>query len=911
MQLSVYVVGNGSLFASYFNMVAMLVGEGAFDSAIRLFIMLGGCMTLIKYIRRRDLMDFVRWFGVYYLVIFILLVPKVTVVVEDQIIMNQSDVVDNVPLGLALIAHVSSSFGMGMTHMIEKVFHESDELSYSKTGMIMASRMLSTANQFQITDPDFNKDLQSFVQQCIFYDLLLKRYTFKDLLNTNNIWGLVQENASKARAFTQSGKVTTCAEGIGSLQGGWQSAIEQAQTRYGARLFPGEKDAKAQLIKFLPASYKMLTDISSSASELMKQHLLANAIQEGVPTMAAKTNASAAIGNYINTKSQVQQRSTFQSVGEQAAVFLPLLKNALEMIMYGAFIFVVLFALLPTGMTILTNYVLVFFWLELWAPIFALINFSVSYFAQAKSLALASGVGPSLHNLDGLATINMDMASLAGYLTMISALLSAALIKGLQVRLEQIAQYVGGTLQSTASQVAGEATAGSINLGNSSIDNHQAFNNSAHHWDTTGRLASGGVSTTMAGGGTMALTADGTQIMNMSGGMSQLGTTIRIADSIRVASSEQADSAYTAGYNNMRSYGETLTAGMRDFQDLSMMSGKMESSGTSSMLSENSSLNRSLTEMHRLTEKFARDHNISDQFASEVLTAAYVNSSVGISGTWGPVKGKVDVGLKHDSTDRKSSVSNELASAAEDYIKESGYSAVANTGLSAIHDHQYRFNTEEGNRLATHLNASLDQADHYRTEASSNFQKAESYRKTASYAAENAQTIDTNASQSFYEWWRTQPGTNGSGHLSDEDIQAIQQHDPQLAAMYAQRYAGDYAEKMTQNWQGDLAGSPVAISRAFGNNNEFVSGGTQVAHSQYQAHQQQIMAQAGHDGVSPGHVIDRRAPIADEAVTQVVKQKIEGGDQKVSQGGSDLTAESKEKIDHQKMYHIWNSASKE
>jgi hypothetical protein len=42
--------------------------------------------------------------------------------------------------------------------------------------MVFASRMVEMVSQFEITDARFDENLKAFIHQCVFYDLLLKKY---------------------------------------------------------------------------------------------------------------------------------------------------------------------------------------------------------------------------------------------------------------------------------------------------------------------------------------------------------------------------------------------------------------------------------------------------------------------------------------------------------------------------------------------------------------------------------------------------------------------------------------------------------------------------------------------------------------------------------------------------------------
>ncbi len=89
--------------------------------------------------------------------------------------------------------------------------------------------------------------------------------------------------------------------------------------------------------------------------------------------------------------------------------------------LYGAFVFVFLLLMFPFGFAVLKHYAFALIWLQLWAPLYAMINLYSSYYAQQHSLAaitLSGGAQAlSLSTQSGLAQVNMDMAGLAGYIS--------------------------------------------------------------------------------------------------------------------------------------------------------------------------------------------------------------------------------------------------------------------------------------------------------------------------------------------------------------------------------------------------------------------------------------------------------------------------------------------------------------
>lgn len=885
--LPVIVYGNGDVFREYFNAIVTCFGTDGYSSLIRISITLALATVVYSYILKRDPIVLGKWFMLYYVVMYILFLPKVSIEIIDRV--NQGHVynVANVPLGLGVLASVTSAVGDELTQITEMNFTMPDDLHYAQTGMVMASRMVIAASQFQITDPAFSKNMQSFMNQCVFYDLLLNKYSVEDLMTSNNIWQFVSLHASPARAFMYNGQVTTCQKGIQGLNQDWKVAVNKAMGNYSVRLFPNSNNAKAQLIKYLPISYGYLTNLSDDSSQLMQQNLMANAIQNGIVHMGAAVNAPAALESYAIERAQDQKRLQDRTIGEMAAYWLPLVKNAFEAILFGSFVFIVLLALLPIGPTILKNYVYSLMFLQLWAPLYAVINLMCSYYAQTQSLALSSGIGEaSLKSIPGLLQINQDMASLAGYLSLSVPALATGLVFGMNQAFNSLAHYVGGAVQSTAAAGAQEAATGSFSLGNTNFNNHHAFNTAANHVDTNARAFSGMFSTQMDGGSTLGLTPDGSMVMDSRAALSNLGTSINLADSIRTVASQQAEASYTAASNDAKSYGESMSSAMRGLSELSSHSGHSTTSGDTWSYSTNASVSEAMNNVHRLTERFAHDHNLSYNEASKVLNAYYENATLtgniksgnsvagrvfssltGISG-----EANLTGGQKYEKDFDSGHSTSETFAAAKDFVRDSNYSQSVDTVLRATQDHSLRSGSEEGQRVINNIGSSFDKATAARQDMSSNFQQAESYREMASVAQENAININSNASQPFLEWLAKQPGTNGRGAMGMRAAESVLT-DPELARGYASSFSQGYAKSMLSNWGSHLPHSQQAVHKAYEQNNHTVLGEGSVQ-SSVNNNQDILQASINTSGVVQKSAIDSTIRPATEALVKGSQSEI-------------------------------------
>lgn len=883
LELPMIVYGNGDLFLELFNAIAAVLGGHIYNELIKLALCLTSTWAIIRYTAVRNITPLVQWFVTYYIAFYIVLVPTVTLNIQDQLNIGKPYVVDNVPLGLAVVANLSTGIGSGLTELMEQDFSLPNNLLYEKTGMVMASRLVLASTQFQITDPNTQKSLQSFVHQCVFYDVLLNKYSWNDLLNATNIWTFVGNYASPARAFVyyQQGntQIVTCQQGYSMLNQDWQNAIQEAASRYGSRLFPDSSDAKAQLLSYLPDSYSFLTNISDDAATIMQQNMMVNALQNGIMQMSITTNASAALEAYAYTKAQQQKRLTNETVGDMAAYWLPLMKNVLEATLYGSFIFIFLLLLFPFGASVFKYYVASLMWVQLWAPLYAILNLFMNFYAQSHNLGALnlgnSSSGLAFSTQGGLAQVNSDLASLAGYLSLSVPLLATGIVKGMMSVFSTAAQYIAGVTQGAASSAAGDAVAGNFSLGNTNFSNHSSYNTSANHFDANARVFSGMYTAQMPGGSTLSVSPDGSLIMNNQSAISSLGTSINLAQSIRTMASQQADTAYSTALTNANAYVSSLSSGLRQLQDLSSHTGTSESDASGSSVTLSGGTTAAINHYDQLTERFAHDNNISQSYASRMLLSAYLSGKAGVQGDLGldafgtGAKASIggDAGLKGEKDASWSHESRSLYSAAQEYVKNTNFSQSVDMAVKGMQDHSYRTANEQGQRLMDSIGSSFDQASQTRQEAMNNYQEAQSYRQVASFAEENATSINSNASQTFSNWLQNQG-------LSSGTIEDMMTNHPEAAQAYAQKFTQEQASQYLESFH-QTAGSSVSSIQSTYDQNNFSIPGEQKIKENLNTSQQSVTKSAIQEG------LNKTAPI-DTQTIQDAKEIISGSEYAVT-----------------------------
>lgn len=136
--VEVFTIGGGEYIVNTFNAVAAWTGGGGYRSLLQVVMVLGLIYSLLAVAFTMNVRVWLNWFLGSSLIYMCLMVPTVTVKVTDRINPSLAPaVVDNVPLGLGVIASFTSQVGDWLTRMAETVFTMPSQLSYSSNGRSM------------------------------------------------------------------------------------------------------------------------------------------------------------------------------------------------------------------------------------------------------------------------------------------------------------------------------------------------------------------------------------------------------------------------------------------------------------------------------------------------------------------------------------------------------------------------------------------------------------------------------------------------------------------------------------------------------------------------------------------------------------------------------------------------------
>jgi len=186
MNCTIITYGGAEILNHIFNAIAVLFKNGFVNNLMIISASIGFLLAVSKAFFSNSFEYLtLRFFLPLFLFASLLSLKTSTVKIEDRLT-NQWYTVSGVPFILAKFSEVTSSIGYRLSCALETTMHTPDDTSYNATGMIFGADHALQMERYEITNPDFKRNLNSFAKQCIMYDLQIGKYSINDTTKQRN-----------------------------------------------------------------------------------------------------------------------------------------------------------------------------------------------------------------------------------------------------------------------------------------------------------------------------------------------------------------------------------------------------------------------------------------------------------------------------------------------------------------------------------------------------------------------------------------------------------------------------------------------------------------------------------------------------------------------------------------------------
>lgn len=904
---TVYVLGGGEYMMQVFNGVAAIVGSSSWESMFRIALLISAASFFVVYLRGHDPKEVIKFAAYIILVSSVLLGPKRSVQIIDRTDPTGVYLVDNVPLGLAAPAHMISSIGTSLTELYESIFHMPDSLSYSKTGMLFGANLVGNVSDVMSTDGDIAELMSLYTKNCVIGDILINhKYSFQELMNTRDPYLMIFQKPSPLRGVmvpegnkkAQPAGFWTCEDlakrvlmtaiGADTQTGGetWAYTVR--------RIFGGRPDANVLFSGMLGDSYNYYYSGSETASQLMRNSVVMNALKQGIGGYSAQSGDTASLVNLASTSSYNKMRLSWATSTTVGTSFTPLLYTILFSLIVALFpIFILLMTVHALTTRMLFNYIMSIIYLQSWAPMFAILNHATSFYLRGQT----NGLDFNLANQAHIQQIHSDIGLIAGWLTLSIPFIAMAIVKGLGPAVAQAGNYLGTAINSSASASSSQAADGTW-----AFNNMQTDNVSGNKWDTNSSFRDGQMSRQLASGATNTVTSGGQEIMDISGAMSRLPVSIKGSEAMVSSLQQSAKNAQATAAQSMSAFQSSVNVATNQMAQFSKNFGN--SATVSSMTDSGISSNQS--EGYRKIKNAVDSQRKADNSTTEEALTKLFNNSIDQTTTLG-VEGKAGLSIggfggggyadkNTRNTEGRQDSSQERGARNQDAGSEESAQRTRefNEGLellnsSKMSDGTNRHDNEassEISQLSTTLNTAKNQYEQY----SRSTTESQEYSDMASYVTNNSAQIDSNLDQEFANYVRQAVPSRADAILSNTSDLSIAREREALAKDFIN-------DRLLPNVKNDYAQNRVSVvamdkTASAGN---IPSGESLV--TEYDGHVQDVNTLSQNAGIkhdTAHKVTEKEKEYQDKIGT--VKEKISKGSVGIQQRHDELKLNHQEKI---------------
>ncbi|MCJ3377203.1 conjugal transfer mating-pair stabilization protein TraG (plasmid) [Klebsiella michiganensis] len=618
--LEIYTIAGGDWLRGNLNAIAAFMGTATWSSIEKMCIAFSVLIVAVSWVKKHNIMDLVGW-------VFSLTLVSMLVVVRTPVqIIDYSNVaqvykVDNVPVGLAIPASLTTRVGNALVQSYEMIFSLPDSVTYSKTGMLFGGNLVAKSTDFVSQNPEITTLFSDYVQNCVMGDIFLNgKYTLEELMNSSDPYTLVFSNPSPLRGvFDKNNKFQTCLEASRDLKSALALDSQtggKTWSYYVRQMFGGKPNPDLLFSQMIGDSYSYFYSSGQSAGQIIRQNVTMNALRNGIQSYASRSGDTASLVNIANTTSLEKQRLAQATMGHQALRSLPMMQTVIMGIMIGLFPILVMSAMFNMmTLQVIKGYAFALIWLQSWPLVYSILNSAMAYYAKQN------GVPVVLSELSQVQLKNSDIATTAGYISMMIPPLTWYMVKNIGAGFSSAYSHFASSGLSSTSQAASGVVDGNYSFANMQMENVSGYN-----WGTNSSTSFGQMSRQLGNGGTETQTGDGTTIWDARS--SKLPVDINVSRQLASANQQMARESDVQAQSALHGYNSSVTSAWNQLQQFSTNRGNSASTTVGADNTESSQDSMARSKMWNAVVSNAKANNISNEESFNQLMDKSTKGSV-------------------------------------------------------------------------------------------------------------------------------------------------------------------------------------------------------------------------------------------------------------------------------------------
>ncbi|HCD3188464.1 TPA: conjugal transfer mating pair stabilization protein TraG [Klebsiella oxytoca] len=628
--LEVYTIAGGDWLRGNLNAIAAFMGTATWSSIEKMCIAFSVLIVAVSWIKKHSVMDLIGWVFSLTLVSMLVIV-RTPVQIIDYSNVAQAYKVDNVPVGLAIPASLTTRVGNALVQSYEMIFSLSDSVTYSKTGMLFGGNLVAKSTDFVSQNPEITTLFSDYVQNCVMGDIFLNgKYTLEELMNSSDPYTLIFSKPSPLRQVPNHDYKFLDKPELGTAFISCQVAATQLKQRlaldsqtggktwsyYARQLFGGKPNPDLLFSQMIGDSYSYFYNASQSAGQIIRQNVTMNALRNGLQSYASRSGDTASLVNIANTTSLEKQRLAQATMGHQALRSLPMMQTVIMGIMIGLFPILIMSAMFNMmTLQVIKGYAFALIWLQSWPLVYSILNSAMAYYAKQN------GVPVVLSELSQVQLKNSDIATTAGYISMMIPPLTWYMVKNIGAGFSSAYSHFASSGLSSTSQAASGVVDGNYSFANMQMENVSGYN-----WGTNSSTSFGQMSRQLGNGGTETQTGDGTTIWDARS--SKLPVDINVSRQLASANQQMARESDVQAESALHGYNSSVTSAWNSLQQFGTNKGNSASTTTGADYTESSQDSMARSKMWNAVVSNAKANNISNEESFNQLMDKSTKGSV-------------------------------------------------------------------------------------------------------------------------------------------------------------------------------------------------------------------------------------------------------------------------------------------
>lgn len=527
----IYAYWNITELHGVFNAIAMLTNSSDYISLVASLIVFAIFVVAIASLGgNMDLMQAWRWFIVSIILYSVMIVPKTNVALIDRTGTQPAIVVSNVPLSLAIFGHVTSKIGDWLTTSYETTLtvisptYMTNGVNFSGNGLMFGHKIINEAQDMEPEKVQTKMNLMAFMEKCVLPEIDTGAISVAQLYESNDIWSeMANVNPSLYVTLydtngTPDGTPTSCRAAYTDITTQINNEVNYVSNRIGGKLFPETTGASATAgldlagMAFQNAavnSYSYFGGVSDTAASLFRQRMVANSFNR-FQNMNSQDM-------FAITQAEALAQQQYGIMAKLAESTMPKLRNVIEVVIYAVFPVVLILMIIAgsKGFMAIKSYVIALLWIQLWAPLYAVMNYLITSYRQAEWLAE--------HNPSDFVSLQKTMLiqagsqsdlNIAGMLAVSIPVIAFAIVKGGEMAMVSFAQGATQPMNQAASRASYDSATGNISLGNTQMGNKSFETTSGFKYDMQPSVNMAGAQVTDSSGYSKYYAGNGDQFVS-------------------------------------------------------------------------------------------------------------------------------------------------------------------------------------------------------------------------------------------------------------------------------------------------------------------------------------------------------------------------------------------------------------